>query len=42
MIGGNTDEASRGYIKEKAWSSGHETGGKSLQRQPLPTGERNN
>lgn len=30
MIGGNIDEVSRGYIKEKVWSSGYEIGGKSL------------
>lgn len=42
MKGGETDEAGNDYIKVNAHSSDHAKGGKSLQWQPLPTGEGNN
>ena len=40
--GGETDEAGNDYIKVNAHSSDHAKGGKSLQWQPLPTGEEKN
>lgn len=42
MIGSETDEAGKGYIKVNAHSSDHVKGGKGLQWQPLPKGEGNN
>lgn len=42
MIGSETDQAGKSYIKVNAHSSDHVKGGKGLQWQPLPTGEGNN